>query len=489
MPQKLTQQQQMKLVQRLSPMQVRYVRLLEMNRAEAEDAVRRELFDNPALAVAQESPEGDAFLEHEELPQADAEMEQRRMERDNFSSEDDMPYYLTSDNSPSSAEGRRIVFSQAQQGETLYEHLEQQLRQRDLDAGLLAAALYIIGNLDSNGYLSRSVESMVDDLAFRRGVEVPLEVMSRALDEVKSLDPPGMGASSLQEMLELQLKAMPQTDESATALRIVREAFEPLTMRHSHRIISALKISEEEYRSAMSLILSLNPRPGASLGAGGEAVAAVPDFEVEEDDDGRLRVSVPSSIPALIVDETFASAQADMKRNDALRRSRQKANEFINVRCNDARDFIAVVGQRQQTLRDVITAIVSLQEQYVHTGDESDLRPMGLKDVAALTGLDISTVSRATAGKYAAMPWGTVALRQLFSEGYGGDAAEGGEISSRSIKAAISRIVETEDKRHPLSDEALVEALRQKGLDVKRRTVAKYREQMNIPPSRLRKQM
>ena len=491
MPQNLSQQQQLRLSQRLAPMQVRYVRLLEMNRAEAEDAVYRELVDNPALAVADDPASAPGSDSAPALrSQQEAGLEQRRMERDNFSSEDDMPYYLTRDYLPSgrSDELRNLQFAQTPQRESLYEHLLSQLAQKDLDADTLRAARYIIGNLDSNGYLSRSIESMVDDLAFNQGVEIPVSVMRRALDEVRSLEPPGIGGSSLQEVLAFQLEAMPGDRTRDDALRIVHEAFEALSMRHSHRIISQLKLPEERYKEAMRLILSLNPRPGSAFGSAEGAAAAVPDFEIEEDSEGRLRVSVPSSIPALVIDESFAAAQADLSRNSSQRKEHRKANEFVNSRYNDARDFIAVVRQRRQTLMDVITAVARLQERYIRTSDEADLRPMALKDVASLTGLDVSTVSRATAGKYVALPWGIIPMKHLFSEGYA-DTAGGAEISTRSVKAAIREIIEAEDKRHPLSDESLMQELTARGFSAKRRTVAKYREQMGFPPARLRKQM
>ena len=312
--------------------------------------------------------------------------------------------------------------------------------------------------------------------------------MRRALDEVRSLEPPGIGGSSLQEVLAFQLEAMPGDRTRDDALRIVHEAFEALSMRHSHRIISQLKLPEERYKEAMRLILSLNPRPGSAFGSAEGAAAAVPDFEIEEDSEGRLRVSVPSSIPALVIDESFAAAQADLSRNSSQRKEHRKANEFVNSRYNDARDFIAVVRQRRQTLMDVITAVARLQERYIRTSDEADLRPMALKDVASLTGLDVSTVSRATAGKYVALPWGIIPMKHLFSEGYA-DTAGGAEISARSVKAAIREIIEAEDKRHPLSDESLMQELTARGFSAKRRTVAKYREQMGFPPARLRKQM
>ncbi len=495
------------MAQRLSPVQVRYVRMLEMTRQEAEDAVSRELADNPALAAQEPSApapqltdDGSPFTETAE-----------QMQRADYRDPDDIPAYRFSapggsGRSDDYEEIRELRFANATSGESLLDNLQQQIAERNLPELVREVALYIIGNLDSNGYLTRSPASIANDMAFTTDIDPDEQTLKMAIETVRSLDPPGIGAGSLQEALLMQLDAMQPSEVQRNARRIVADAFSELAMRHSHRIISLLHLSAQEYELAMKLILSLNPRPGAALGNGADerAGAVVPDFQVEETDDGDLSVSIPGSIPALTIESSFAAAVADMERNAEARRSSadDSAREFVMTRFNDARDFIAVVKQRQQTLMSVMTAIVKLQKSYFLSSDESDLKPMGLKDVAALTGYDLSTVSRATTGKYIAVAWGVIPVRHLFSEGYSrpdtsaaagsqGDAsgAQAIEFSARRVQAAIRKMVDEEDKRHPLSDEAIVKSLCNDGLEVSRRTIAKYRDRMNIPPSRLRKKL
>lgn len=454
------------------------MRLLEMTRQEAEDAVDRELEANPALEgvePAAASRDGEAMRER-----ASADVPAYRLRINNSSPDTEVT-------------ARDIALMMASQSDSLYDHLRRQLDEHDMPDDVRAAADYIIGNLDSNGYLRRDVAAMADDMAFSTGVIVEPQVMDEALRQVRLLDPPGVGASGLQQALEMQLRAMRPSAERDNALRIVDEAFDALGMRHAHRIISTLKLGREEYEAAMELILSLNPRPGASFGSGDadHAGAVVPDFAVEEDDAGELHVSVPTRVPELAVEASFSAAVADMERNAAARRSAKNGGDmaFTQQLCRDARDFIEIWQRRQTTLMAVMTAIVKLQRRYFETSDDADLRPMALRDIAEMTGYDLSTISRATGGKYVATSWGVVPLRHLFSERMGHSAEAGGIGSARGIQAALRSMVEAEDKRHPLSDEELTRRLTSAGFEVKRRTVAKYREMMRIPPSRLRRRM
>lgn len=474
------QQLNQQLVQRLTPQQVRFVRLLEMNRQEAEETVERELDTNPAL----ESVDSDiSATTASQFAAANGDIPSYRLRAVNRHPDD----YASS--------AHDIALQTASESESLYDHLRRQLDERDLPPQVHQAADYIIGNLDTSGYLRRTPQGMVDDMAFNSGVIVEPEDMRQALEVVRGLDPVGVGASGLQDSLALQLEAMAPGKTRDNALRIIRETFEALTMHHPHRIISALKLKKEDYDDAIRLIQSLNPRPGASFGSGDadRAGAVVPDFAVEEDDTGELHVVIPTCVPDLAVDATFSEAVREMEQNaDSRRRKNQEKKElaYVSQMYRDARDFVDIWHQRQTTLMAVMTAIVKLQHRYFISSDDRDLKPMALRDIAELTGYDLSTISRATAGKYVATAWGIVPLRHLFSERMGSDAensAGGG--SARSIQAALKAMVDAEDKRHPLSDEELTQRLVAAGHSVKRRTVAKYREFLNIPPSRLRRKL
>ena len=453
MAQELQQIQNQRLQQRLTSQQVLYVRLLEMNEQEVEAAVERELDDNPALERVEER-----------VPE---------------------PRYVpVFDNIPA-PEWTPVA---ADDSETLYDTLETQIGERSVPGPVRQAALYIIGNLDPNGYLRRSLQGMTDDMAFGPGIEVSPEEMREALDLVKSLDPAGVGAANLKEALELQLVRLPASQERDDALRIVREGFEEFSLKHTARLVTLLKIPAPRVDAAVDVILSLNPKPGAAVGTGhGElAAAVVPDFQVDVSDSGGITVSFPGRIPALAVEEGFEQAVRRMKEHASARR--EKDARFILSRYGDARDFINILRQRRDTLYAVMTAIVKLQKEYFLSCDENDLRPMTLKDVAALINMDVSTVSRATAGKYVATPCGIIPLRFFFSEGYD-RGGEGDRISARSVQAALRALVEHEDKRHPLSDEVLCSMLKEKGFEVSRRTVAKYRDRLGLPVARLRRKM
>lgn len=458
----LRQQSELTLQQRLSPMQVRYVRMLEMNQQEAEDAVERELADNPALALDEESGPAVA-ADHSR------ETASWRQARD-VSADETAPVWTR----------------QADDSVSIYDFLEEQLRERDMTDEDSFLARYIVGNLDANGYLQRSVAAMTDDLAFGPGIEVSPGQMKQAMEVVRSLDPPGVGAVDLRDALLLQLRRMPESAVVADALRIIEECFEAFTMKHTHRIVSQLKMDAGRVEKAVGLIVSLNPKPGSAVGSGRDDVARpiVPDFVVDVYPEGEISVGLPSGIPELAIEQGFVSAVKLMERN--RQRRKDSDAEFVMSRYNDARDFIEILRQRRDTLYAVMTAVSARQKEYLLTGDEHTLRPLGLKDIAADTGYDVSTVSRATAGKYAATPYGVLPLRFFFSEGYGDD---GDAVSARAVQAALRAIVRGEDKRHPFSDERLCAMLLEKGYEVSRRTVAKYRDRLGIPVARLRKEI
>ena len=477
MAQELRQTQDLRLQQRLAPLQVRFARLLEMNAQEAEAAIQRELEDNPALERADEPS---VSLDENGTPFAESS---QQLQRADYGRGEDVPLL------PSGRRDEDMARPQiADDALSLLDTLEAQAAERQLTADQRRLVLYIIGNIDPNGYLTRSPRQMIDDLAFGPGIEVTDAEMQQALDVVRSMDPAGIGATSLQQSLLLQLERLPESQRRDDALSIIRDAFEAFTMKQSHRIISRLKIPQKRVGEAVALIRTLNPKPGAVIGGGTADVAppVIPDFAVEVLSPDEITVSLTGRQPHLQVEAGFEQAVAQMQ---AGARARRGGDEFVTSRYDDARDFIGLVQQRSKTLMAVITAIVDYQKQYFITGDEHDLRPMGLRQIADMTGYDLSTVSRSTAGKYVTTPMGILPLRHFFSEGLDAGGAEGDTVSAREVHARMAALIDGEDKRRPLSDEALCQALAKEGYNLSRRTIAKYRDRLGYPVARLRRHL
>ena len=455
-----------RLSMRLSTQQLRFVKLLEFNAPELEEAIDRELEDNPALEVVEPAPQA--------LPDIPA----YRLNARNYSPDDFSDY----------------DFSPADTSESLYDNLRRQLAERSLSKKMKEAVEYLIDSLDPNGYLVRPLASIVNDMAFGPGIELSPAEANEALSILQSFEPYGIGASDLRECLMLQLRRMPPSEVRDDALAILDTQFEAFSMKHSHKIVSTLKISQQRVKEAVALILSLNPKPGASFdssSASGNVI--VPDLVVTNED-GNLSVALNNRIPELAIDRTFSEAVAEMQ-NQAGKEKR-KGKEFIVTRYNDARDFIRVLRQRQETLLNVMTAIMKIQKEYFLTEDVYRLKPMMIKDLAALTGYDLSVISRATNNKYVATPWGIFPLRFFFSDSVGDAADEKREtadapevLTNRKIEAEILQLVNAEDKKHPLSDEKIRQLMEERGYEVSRRTVAKYRDRQHIPVARLRKEM
>lgn len=458
--------------QRLTQQQLRFVKLLELNAPELDEAVERELEANPALETVDEGS-----------------TEQSAAGRD------ETPYYLRRARN-ASADAQVYDLTPPDDSESLGDVLERQINERDLSPEVAAMAKYIIGNIDSNGYLNRSLEKIVEDIAINTGRDVPEEIAQKAYDEVRDLEPAGVGAQNLRDCLLLQINRLAPARDVDDAREILENYFEAFSMRHSHKILSGMHISSERLEAANTLILKLNPKPGSSFGGARAAAAGivVPDFVVNRDE-GDLYISLNNRIPELSIEESFAEAMRGVER----RRGRpKKGTEFVSSRYNDAREFISVLNQRQQTMMAVMTAIVNHQRSYFETGDVYLMRPMMLKDINKVTGLDPSVISRATNNKYVSVPWGAVMpLRAFFSDSVsskseGGDPGKGEDgdvLTNRKIEAAIAELVEHEDKRHPLSDEKLRQELLKAGYDISRRTIAKYRDRQGILVARLRKKL
>lgn len=444
-----------KIGMRLSQQQLRFVKLLELNAPELDEAVERELEDNPALSVKEET----------------TEEEQRRYPL----------YYQTRSDTD-------YNFAPADNSDTIYDNLYTQLSEKRLSPQVQQGAEYIIGNLDSNGYLTRSLPQLVNDMAFGADIELTDEEAAQALEAVRSLEPAGIGAFDLRDCLVMQLDVMPQSQRRDDAIRIMDEAYEPFTMKHKKKIVSVLKVDAGRVDDALDLILSLNPKPGAALGvdATRESNIIIPDFIINNEE-GEITITLNNRIPELQIEQSFDQALAQIEH--LPKGKARKGSEFIVSRHNDARDFIKILSQRQQTMLAVMTAIVKIQREYFLTEDVYKLKPMMIKNISEITGLDLSVISRATTNKFVSTPWGIFPLRFFFSDTIGDNDTETGQLTNRKIEAEIAALVEKEDKQHPLSDQQIMEILVARGYDVSRRTVAKYRDRKGIPVARLRKEL
>lgn len=437
-----------KTLQRLSQTQVRYVRMLEMNEPEFEETVRAEVEANPALESSEEQK----------------------------NEPDIRNPYISSEISPR-ASGWNTIPDEA--GESLYEVLIRQLHQFNLSPDELETAEYIIGNLDSNGYLTRSVATIADDLLFRENREVPEAQLQKVVDIIRQLDPPGVGAFSLQDCLILQLERRGNSEQRNDALQILRNYFVPFSMRHYHKIASGLHLDDRRLSAAIDTILSLNPKPGAGFESRNDTQHLAPDF-ILENEGGQLKLTLANRIPELSISKSFR----DIQDSKGKKKIKNKDSAFISSSYNEAKEFLGIIRRRQDTLFRVMSAIMKIQKDYFETEDEANLRPMALKDVAAEAGIDIPTASRATNNKYLSTPWGTFPLRYFFSERF---SMEGESVSGREIEAQLKEIISAEDKHRPLSDDAIASRLKDAGYDVSRRTVSKYRDRLRIPVARLRK--
>lgn len=456
-----------RLSQRLTQQQLRYVKMLEMTAPELDEEVEREMEANPAL----EAVDAETFKDSESSISPTL-TEWNSGSRRSSSSEDytEMPL---ADSAPS-----------------LYDFLLSQLGQLHLDPDVLTASRFIVGNLDSNGRLQRDPSYLVNDLAFSEGIDLPQSVMDKGLAVVRTLEPHGVGAVSLADCLSIQLEYLPPSQTRDDALRILNEQYEAFSMLHTHLLVSRLKISQKRVDEAIDLIRTLNPKPGASIdSSAAETNTIIPDVIIDISGDEPL-ITLNNRIPELRISETFSQAETDMKKR--MEKLKDNADrEFILNRYNDARDFIKSLQLRQQAMLSVVTAIVKLQKDYFETEDIYRLRPMMIKDIEKLTGQDPSVISRCTANKYAALPWGILPLRFFFSDTVGDNSGDEDTdaLTNRKIEAEIRRVVDGEDGKHPLSDEKITQILIDEGLNISRRTVAKYRDRLGIPPARLRKQI
>ena len=469
----LSQRQQ----QTLAPLQLQYVKALEMTAPEFDDEVRRELDDNPALeAVDEDSPaETESFGESaEELQSAD------------YSDPDEMPQYLLEAHNWS-ADGEMREHVAVIGGESLLESLQRQLNEmRGISDDERRIAGFIIGNIDDNGYLTRSPAALANDISIACNADVTTRQVNKVLKKVQLLDPPGIGAVDLRDTMLIQLRR--RNDGSAAfryAIAIVKHYFDLLSKMHLNRLRSSMWIPRDMLDEAMKIIRTLDPKPGAQVGGGEDARTRhiTPDFYVEVDADDNITLSLGGNVPMLRVEESFTVDPEPTAKNGRLTRMEEAARAFVRQKRDEANLFINAARMRRETLRRVMTAIVGIQREFFLTDDPMKLKPMVLKDVSAVTGDDLSVISRATSGKYVATRQGVYPLKYFFNE----HRKDGEDSSSYHVMEIIRSMIEKEDKTAPLSDDALADELKKRGFKVARRTVAKYRERLALPVARLRR--
>lgn len=481
----LKQQLQQKLQQKLSPAQIQVIKMLEVPTLELEERIRQEIEENPALEEGAETndDEFDEDFNNEDGGNNDD------FDIDDYVADDDIPdYKLKVNNSSKDDKHEDIPFSA---GMTFHENLMDQLGLLQLSEHDHQLAEYVIGNIDEEGYLRRTPESMVDDIVFQSGIQTTDDEMYRVVSLIQKFDPAGVGATTLQGCLLLQLERKTQTTEIKQAIKIIVDYFEEFSKKHYDKITKALNIDEEQLKKIIAEIVKLNPKPGNSWGGNileKSMSAIVPDF-ILENDENQLTVHLNNSnIPELRVNNTYNEMFQDYASNKKNQtREMKDAVMFVKQKIDAARWFIDAIKQRQQTLLTTMIAIVNFQREFFIEGDDTYLRPMILKDIADITGYDISTISRVSNSKYIQTEFGIFPVKYFFSESMTNDSGE--EVSTREIKKILQDCIDNEDKRKPLNDDALAEVLKEKGYLIARRTVAKYREQLNIAVARLRKEI
>ncbi|MBQ0044650.1 MAG: RNA polymerase factor sigma-54 [Bacteroidales bacterium] len=467
---------ELKQQQKLSPLQIQTIKLIELPVQELEQRIRKELEDNPVLD--EDTAPRDESREAEDQP--------KDISLDEYKEEDQIPSYKLRVNNYGKDDDSRSQFSTFSVKESFTQSLMDQLGYKNLDEHERAVAAFIIGSLESNGYLRRSIDNLVDDMAFRANIETDEEEVQRMLKVIQEFEPVGVGARDLQECLALQLKNKKPSPANQLALTIVEKYFEEFKNRHFSKIISKLGVTEDEFKAAMVKITKLNPSPGGQIDDSytDQAQQIVPDFVLDYVN-GNMELSMPRfSVPELRINKKYADMLMEAAGSGSTREQKEAAT-FVKKKMDSAKWFVEAIKQRHNTLESTMKAILDYQHDYFVDGDESCLKPMVLKDIAEKTGFDISTISRVVNSKYIETHFGIFPLKYFFSEGL--ENKDGEEVSTRELKKVLKELVDNEDTRNPLTDDQLVVEMEKRGYKVARRTIAKYRDILNIPKARLRK--
>lgn len=466
---------ELKQTQRLSPLQIQTVKLIELPIQQLEQAIKDEFDSNPVL---DDTPAPEKDKEENEEP--------KDVSIDELDKDDPIPYYNYSiNNQGKDAPKEYNTFSVK---ESFTDTLLQQLGFRRLTDHEMAVGRFIICSLDEDGYLKRDIESLVDDMAFRQNIETDEDEVLKLLEIIQEFDPAGVGARDLRECLLLQLDRLRPVPEVENAKALLTDYFKEFTSKHFSKIAAKMGLTMDELKAAIDKIVHLNPYPGGQVDDSytDAAQQIIPDFKLRFDENGQRQLEMPRfKIPEVRVNRRYSEMMADAGNNPS--KEMKDALVFVKQKIDSANSFVMALKQRQETLMKTMNAILDFQEEFFKDGDEAMLRPMVLKDIAEVTGYDISTISRVVNSKYIDTPFGIFLLKYFFSEGM--ENSSGEEISTRGIKKALRELVDAEDKSNPLTDEELVDKMTAKGFKVARRTIAKYRDQLSIPMARLRREI
>ncbi|MEO6813363.1 MAG: RNA polymerase factor sigma-54 [Ginsengibacter sp.] len=492
----LSQRLQQKLLQKLSPQQIQLMKLLQVPTAHLEERIKEELEENPALETSEdghddthEDPQDDFEVESDDFEKDGSETDYDNLDISDYvnDGDDEVGDYKYRDDNYGDPNETKVIPHKVET--SFYDTLKTQLLMLNVDERQRKIAEQIIGSIDDDGYLRREITSIVDDLAFRQNIDSTEKEIKALIKLIQQFDPAGVAAKDLQECLLLQLKRKEVEGQHVhVAIEIIEKYFEEFTKKHYEKIQRALNLDEDAIKDVINQIIKLNPKPGGQVGETNKLQSyVIPDFFVLNNN-GKLEVTLNSkNAPDLRISEGYRDMLKDYDRGAKKDKRQKEAVLFIKQKIDSAKWFIDAIKQRQHTLLSTMTTIVDYQKQFFLTGEDTDLRPMILKDIAERTFLDISTVSRVANSKFVQTEFGTYRLKFFFSESLITDSGE--EVSTREVKKILSNLIEEESKQRPLSDEKLTELLQEKGYNIARRTVAKYREQLNIPVARLRKEL
>ncbi len=475
---KMRQYLKLKLSQKLSPQQIQLMKLIQLPTLDFEQKIQREIEENPALEQSQKSND-EKQEDNDDYSDAD------ELNIDDYINYDDTPSYKLNSNNSGRAEEKNIPFSS---GISFTQYLLSQLKPISLSEKKMKIAEFLVGSIDESGYIRLETEEIIDDLAFTQNLFITEDELFEVLKIVQDFDPPGVGALTLQECLVLQLKRKKSSKHVDLAIDIIQSSFEQFSKKHFEKLMNKHSIDEEELKEIITLISKLNPKPGGSYSGGEKPIEqVVPDFKISiENNELNLELNYRNS-PFLNISKDYDEMLKGYKLEKNKSKSQKEAILFIKQKLDSAKWFIDAVKQRQQTLMITMQAIMNYQREYFLSGDERKIKPMILKDIANEIEMDISTISRVANSKYVDTPYGTKLLKEFFSESM--KTTSGEEISTIEIKKILEKIILDENKRKPETDEKLVKILNEKGYKIARRTVAKYREQLNIPVARLRKEI
>ena len=472
-----------KLQQKLSPQQIQLMKLVQLPTQSLEARIKQEIEENPALQEGKEKAE-DTF-ENDASDEREVRDSMEEINWDDYLGDDDTPDYRTKANNYSADD--ELYEAPVIVSESFHDSLISQLRLRDLNTDQLDLATYLVGTIDDDGLLRRELIDIVDDLAFSQGVFTEEKELERLLTVIQDLDPPGVGGRDLRECLMLQLERKRPSFKVNLALSILDDHFDSFVKRHYQKLMDRLGVNEDELRDAIEEIGRLNPKPGGSSNLSRPTENVIPDYNLEIVDDELELTLNGRNAPELSLSRQYREMLEHYKASKEKNKAEKEAALFVKQKLDSAKWFIDAIVQRQQTLMLTMQSILNYQRDYFLTGDERKLRPMILKDIAEEIGMDISTVSRVASNKYIQTPYGTFLIKRFFSESM--TNADGEEVSTREIKKIVEDTLSEEDKRKPLTDDALAKILKEKGYPIARRTVAKYREQLDIPVARMRKEL